>query len=86
MARKQNADGELPQVDLGPEAIAYATDRLRSKIERDCVYSPVSVVHSGLLSYRFLKGMRGGEKVVYVDHYKRRQFEPKPPRRPLTTG
>ena len=75
MARKQNAGGELPfQIDLGPEAVAYATDRLKSKIERDAVYNPVSVVHSGFLSYRFLKEMNDGGKVVYLDHYKQRHM------------
>jgi archaellum biogenesis ATPase FlaH len=80
MARKQNAGGNLLfTIDTGPEAVAYATDRLKSKIERDAVYNPIEEVHAGLLSYRFLKTMPGDGQVVYVDHYKRRQLEPKPP-------
>jgi RecA-family ATPase len=74
MARKQG-------LDVGPEAVAYAADRLKSKLERDAVYNPVTTVHSGFLSYRFLKGMRGGWKVVYTDSYKRRRAvapEPRP--------
>jgi hypothetical protein len=66
MARKEG-------LDVGPEAVAYAADRLKSKIERDAVYNPITEVHSGFLSYHFLKGMRDGGKVVYTDHYKRRQ-------------
>jgi AAA domain len=66
MARKQG-------LETGPEAVAYAADRLKSKIERDAVYNPITEVHSGFLSYHFLKGMRDGGKVVYTDHYKRRQ-------------
>ncbi len=74
MARKQNAGGDLPfTIDTGPEAVAYATDRLKSKIERNAVHNPIEEMYSGFLSYRFLKGMPGGEKVVYIDHYKRRQ-------------
>ena len=67
LARKQNAAGDLPQIDVGPEAVAYATDRLKSKIERDLVCDPVAVFHSGLQSYSFLKGMKRGGNVVYVD-------------------
>jgi hypothetical protein len=74
MARKQNADGNLPfPIDVGPEAVAYAADRLKSKIERNAVHNPIGEVHEGLLSYRFLKTMPGGEKVVYIDSYKLRQ-------------
>lgn len=74
MAREQNAGGNLPfMIDVGPEAVAYATDRLKSKIERNAVGNPVTTVHSGLLSYRFLKEMNGGGNVVYLDCYKRRQ-------------
>jgi hypothetical protein len=72
MARKQG-------LETGPEAVAYATERLKSKIERGAVYNPIEEMYSGFLSYRFLKEMRGGGKVVYIDHYKRRQLEPKPP-------
>jgi archaellum biogenesis ATPase FlaH len=80
MARKQNADGNLPfNIDTGPEAVAYATDRLKSKIWRNAVYNPVTAIHDGLLNYLYLKTMPGGEKVVYIDRYKRRQLEPKPP-------
>jgi hypothetical protein len=76
MARKQG-------LDVGPEAVAYATDRLKSKIERDAVYNPASAMHNGFLSYRFLKTMPGGEKVVYIDHYKRRQAKaPEPAAEP----
>jgi hypothetical protein len=67
MARKQN-------LETGPEAVAYATDRLKAKLERDAVYNPISEVHAGFLSYRFLKGMPGGEKVVYMDRYKGRKL------------
>ena len=74
MARKQNAGGDLPfTIDTGPEAVAYATDRLKSKIERNAVHNPIEEMYSGFLSYHFLKGMPGGEKVVYIDHYKRRR-------------
>ena len=74
MARKQNADGNLPfPIDVGPEAIAYAADRLKSKIERNAVHNPIGEVHEGLLSYGFRKTMPGGEKVVYIDSYKLRR-------------
>jgi hypothetical protein len=49
-------------------------DRLKSKIERDAVYNPIEEAYSGFLSYRFLKGMPGGDKVVYIDHYKGRKL------------
>ena len=56
MARKQNAAGELPfQIDIDPEAVAYAEDHLKSHLERDLVSNPIGEVHSALLSYRFLK-------------------------------
>jgi archaellum biogenesis ATPase FlaH len=64
MARKQG-------LETTPEAVAYATERLKSKIWRDAVHNPIKEVHDGFLSYRFLKGMPGGENVVYVDRYKR---------------
>src|ERR1700733_15264691 len=73
MARKQG-------LEPGPEAVAYATDRLKSKIERDAVYNPIGEVYSVFLSYRFLKEEGSGGKVGYIDHYKRRQLEPKPPK------
>ena len=76
MVRKQNASGNLPFViETGSEAVVYATDRLKSKIERNACGNPISEVHAGFLSYRFLKEMRAGEKVLYIDHYKRRQAE-----------
>jgi hypothetical protein len=75
MAREQ-ADEQLGPIDVGPEAIAYATDRLRSKIARDAVYDPVGEVYSGLLSYGFLSKRRPGGKVIY---HHNRQLEPKPP-------
>ena len=79
MARKQNADGNLPfTIEIGPEAVAYARDRLKSKIERNAVYNPVTEVHAGLLSFRFLKEEGGRGNVVYIDHYKRQQPKPKP--------
>lgn len=68
------ADG----LDVGPEAVAYATDRLKYKIERDLVCDPVAVVRSGLQSHGFLKGMMGGN-VVYLDRYKPK---PKPDAKP----
>jgi AAA domain len=68
MAREQG-------IEVGTEAVAYAADRLKSKLERDAVYNPVTEVHGGILSYRFLKEQHGG-KVVYIDHYKRRRPEP----------
>ena len=69
LARKQNADGELPfQIDLSSEAIAFATDHLKSKIERDLVCNPISTFHTGLLNYRFFKEMNGGN-VVYLDRH-----------------
>jgi hypothetical protein len=79
MARKQNAAGDLPfMIEVGPEAVAYAADRLKSKIERNCVYNPVTEVHSGLLSYRFLKEMSDGGKVVYLDRYRQEHTKPEP--------
>ena len=65
MARKQG-------LDVGPEASAYAADRLKSKIERDAVCNPVTEVHAGILAHRFLKEWQGG-KVVYLDPHKRRR-------------
>ena len=80
MARKQNAAGNLPfQIDVGPEAVAFATDHLKSKIERDLVSNPISTVHTGLLNYRFFKERNGGEKVVYPDRFK---SKPKPKPKP----
>ena len=75
MAREQD-DEQLGPIDIGPEAIAYATDRLTSKIKRDAVYDPVGEVYSGLLSYGFLKKQLGSEKAIY---HHNRQLEPKPP-------
>lgn len=75
MAREQD-DEQLGPIDVGPEAVAYATDRLRSKIKRDCVYNPIGIVYSSLLSYGFLKKQPGGAKVIY--HHNRPQA-PKPP-------
>jgi hypothetical protein len=63
---------QRPPLDVGPGAVAYATDCLKSKIERDVVYNPITTAHSALHSYRFFKEKRGGE-VVYLDRYKRRQ-------------
>jgi hypothetical protein len=59
-------------LDVGPEAVAYAADRLKSNIERDAVYNPVTEVHAGILAHRFLKEQRGGE-VVYIDEYRLRR-------------
>jgi hypothetical protein len=75
MARKMG-------IETGPEVVAYATDRLKAKLERSAVYNPVTEMYGGFLSYRFLKEMHGGGKVIYADHYKRRQLEPNLPRRP----
>ena len=65
-----------------PEAIAYTADRLKSKIERDAVYNPVTTAHDGILTYyqwvkpqaerRRAQG-RGDGKVVYIDRYKQRR-------------
>jgi hypothetical protein len=63
-------------IDVGPEAVAYVTDRLTSKIERNACGNPVTTVHDGFLSYAFLKEMHNGGNVVYIDHYKRRQAKP----------
>jgi AAA domain len=94
MARKQNAGGNLPfMIDVGAEAVAYATDRLKSKLERNACGNPVTTVHSGFLSYRFLKEMHGGGKVVYIDVYRKRQAkapeaapEAAPEPKPVKTG
>ena len=59
-------------LDVGPEAVTYAADRLKSKIERDAVYNPVTEVHAGILAHRFLREWHGGE-VVYLDVYKLRR-------------
>jgi hypothetical protein len=64
LARKPR-DGKQG-LDVGPEAAAYAADRLRSKIERDAVSNPVAEAHAGILDYH----RRGGGKVVYLDMYK----------------
>jgi hypothetical protein len=64
MAREQD-DEQLGPIDTGPEAVAYATDALNSKIQRDCVYNPISEVYSALLSYGFLSNRRRGGKVIY---------------------
>jgi hypothetical protein len=75
MAQKQNAGGNLPfAIDTGPEAIHYATDCLKSKVERDACGNPITEVHNALLSYRYLKEMHNGGNVVYIDHYKRRKL------------
>ena len=63
MARKQG-------LETGPEAIAYATDRLKSKIERDACSNPVAEVHAAILDYRHLAGRRPGAEVVYLDHHR----------------
>ena len=75
MARS-TVDEQLGPIDVGPEAIAYATDRLKSKIARDAVCDPVGEVYSGLLSYGFLSKRCRGGKVIY---HHNRQLEPKPP-------
>ena len=81
MARKNG-------LEAGDEAVAYAADRLKSKIERDAVYNPVAEVNSAIRDYRFLKERRGGGKVVYIDLYKRRQVDSDEStgRRPRTTN
>jgi hypothetical protein len=60
-----------------PEAIAYAADRLKSKIERDAVENAEVCVHDGILTYyQWLKPKQerlGGGKVVYIDRYKQRR-------------
>ena len=63
LARKQG-------LDVGADAVAYATDGLRSKIERDAVYNPVTAVYSAFMSYAFLKKQRGGRNVAYRDRRK----------------
>jgi AAA domain len=64
-----------------PEAIAYAADRLKSKIERDAVENGEVCVHDGILTYyswakpqaeRHRAEGRGDGKVVYVDWRKRK--------------
>ena len=74
-------------LDVGPEAVAYAADRLKSKIERDVAFEGSTEVLDGFLSYDFLKKMqplrleraeRAGKapddtKVVYIDVYKRQR-------------
>jgi len=77
MAHEQY-DEQLSPIDVGPEAVAYVTDRLKSKIDRDAVCNRIGEVYSGFLTYRYLKGQRGGKKVVYRDH-RHWQLEPKPP-------
>ena len=72
------------ELDVGPEAIAYAADRLKSKIERDAVCDSASEVLDGFQSYAFRKEVHrrrselaghvpGDEKIVYVDFYKRQR-------------
>jgi hypothetical protein len=60
-----------------PEAIAYAADRLKSKIERDAVENAEVCVYEGIRTYyQWMKPKQerlGGGKVVYIDHYKRRR-------------
>jgi hypothetical protein len=63
MARKQD-DEQLGRIDVGPEAVAYAVDRLKSKIECDAVYNPVGEVYSALIDFGFLKKARRGKNVV----------------------
>jgi hypothetical protein len=60
-------------IEVGPEATAYAADRLASKIERGGVYNPVAEAHAGILAYHALKERRGGRKVAYFDVYKLRR-------------
>ena len=71
-------------LDVGPEAIAYAADRLKSKIERDVVCDGETEVLDGFQSYAFLKETRrrrleltghapGGAEIVYLDVYKRQR-------------
>jgi AAA domain len=64
-----------------PEAIAFAADRLKSKIERDAVENGEVCVHDGILTYyQWMKPQaercqaegRGDGKVVYVDWRKRK--------------
>jgi hypothetical protein len=66
LARKQG-------LDVGPDAVAYATDGLRSKIERDAVHNPVTAVYSAFMSHAFLKKQSGGRNVLYCDRH--RAFE-----------
>jgi hypothetical protein len=60
-----------------PEAIAYAADRLKSKIDRDAVENAEVCVHDGILTYyQWLKPKQerlGGGKVVYIDRHKQRR-------------
>jgi hypothetical protein len=70
---------ELAQgLETGPEAVAYATDRLKSKIERNAVYNPITEVHSALMTHHFLKEQHGGgeKKILYLDLYRQPQPEP----------
>ena len=60
------------------EAVAYAADRLKSKIDRDAVYNPVTEVHAAIRDYSFLKRKRGGAEVVYIDRYIHRQAGEQP--------
>jgi hypothetical protein len=53
---------------VAPAAVAYATDRLRSKVRRDAVANPVSTAYGGLVTHAHLKAMRGSD-VVYLDVY-----------------
>ena len=72
MARKEG-------LEVGPEAVAYAADRLKSKLERDCVYNPITTVYDAFLSYRFLKERKGGGNVIYLDRHKKPERpEPEP--------
>ena len=69
LARKQG-------LDVGADAVAYATDGLRSKIERDAVYNPVTAVYSAFMSYAFLKKQRGGRSVTYLHRHRALDVEP----------
>ena len=69
MARKEG-------LDVGPEAVAYAIDGLKSKIERDAVYNPVTAVYSAFMSYAFLKKQRGGRSVTYLHRHRAFDVEP----------
>ena len=74
-------------LDVGPEAVAYAADRLKSKIERDVACEGSTEVLDGFLSYAFQKKMQprrleraeragkatGDTKIVYLDFYKRQR-------------
>ena len=66
-------------LDVGHEAVSFATDRLRSKLEREAVYNSLNCAHSSFLVYRFLKGMAGGGDVVYGRRIRRKNLAPDAP-------